>query len=951
MNIIIIGIIASFIIIPSCVFAQQTEQVPSWIKNNAGWWAEGNISDDDFLKSVQFLIEHKIIKLSVPTISAANSEEIPEWIKNNAEWWNKELISDKEFLKSIQFLVEQEIISIQQPSEEFTSTFFMEIREAFENPDKTQYNKIIQVKLRDIPKLDSNNLINNLDEIIEISKESGHQGFEPLLTNYINKLESMRDFEITRYAEAKKNLADVLILPNCDDLLVDRFRESGPEGIVPSIGGHTGAWTAACAPSEIVYREFNLVDHLITNPEEEGASDFVPIILHPPRDNLPLISDTSDIGFAATMIGEFPEGNLELVNDSANDQLGIISPLLVGADYDIAPWARSKTFTIQMSQCMNDQNQPISCFSQESANEIISDFDITIPVKLGIHPKVFGSLHRVLDPGDTVNILVYASGDEVDVSGQMKWSLDPPANTFPAGLSMQVTDNGNLRITGTVEEGTHSLEGILRLEQGENFVEKKTNFKVPVHFLQKDYQSITSQVHDLKAGDFLRVELPQAWGGDGTNYKWEIESNVSLFTDLGLQLIEEENKKWVIEGTIPQNIPLGKDTIVLRVSSPTIDPSGLRAATIPFNVNVYAPFTVWTQNTIERPEDIISDGIFVALTAASINPFTTAIGSPLLIAATTAEGFYDYSVQNTDEDNQERMYFIQNMIHNYDIIALQEMFDENFGFDYYLINGIFPNPYQIILGPSSSSWSLDLPPEGLPHSNSGLQLLIKNHFRILDFNDVEFPNCNGDFDDCLANKGFVIAKIQIGPDLDDYLFVLNTHLDSENDQDDKDVRDSQIRLIKSTMDSFTDLDHPVILMGDFNIIGDTQEYDNMIQLLSVNDLFREYFGHDHETSPGYTFDNQLNAYAHHWGDDNSIITQERLDYILVRQGNEYQIKLDTSYTTPIQIRGDDPIEGIITTLCKDSDLPLSGWLIDNRNLRCYVSDHFGLTANLRLEKP
>ena len=35
--------------------------VPSWIKNNAKWWSEGQISEDEFLKGIQYLIQNGII--------------------------------------------------------------------------------------------------------------------------------------------------------------------------------------------------------------------------------------------------------------------------------------------------------------------------------------------------------------------------------------------------------------------------------------------------------------------------------------------------------------------------------------------------------------------------------------------------------------------------------------------------------------------------------------------------------------------------------------------------------------------------------------------------------------------------------------------------------------------------------------------------------------------------
>ena len=39
----------------------ENQEVPDWIKNNADWWAQGLITDDDFLKGITFLVENGII--------------------------------------------------------------------------------------------------------------------------------------------------------------------------------------------------------------------------------------------------------------------------------------------------------------------------------------------------------------------------------------------------------------------------------------------------------------------------------------------------------------------------------------------------------------------------------------------------------------------------------------------------------------------------------------------------------------------------------------------------------------------------------------------------------------------------------------------------------------------------------------------------------------------------
>ena len=41
-----------------------SDGVPTWIKNNAGWWAEGQIDDNSFVQGIQWLITNGIMKIS-----------------------------------------------------------------------------------------------------------------------------------------------------------------------------------------------------------------------------------------------------------------------------------------------------------------------------------------------------------------------------------------------------------------------------------------------------------------------------------------------------------------------------------------------------------------------------------------------------------------------------------------------------------------------------------------------------------------------------------------------------------------------------------------------------------------------------------------------------------------------------------------------------------------------
>ena len=87
--------------------------IPSWIKNNAGWWATDQIDDSAFLQGIQFLIKEKIIIIPpTETSESAGSQEVPAWIKNNAGWWATDQIDDSAFLQGIQYLVKEGIIIV-----------------------------------------------------------------------------------------------------------------------------------------------------------------------------------------------------------------------------------------------------------------------------------------------------------------------------------------------------------------------------------------------------------------------------------------------------------------------------------------------------------------------------------------------------------------------------------------------------------------------------------------------------------------------------------------------------------------------------------------------------------------------------------------------------------------------------------------------------------------------
>ena len=86
--------------------------LPEWIKNNAAWWAGDLITDSDFAKGLEYMIQNKYIIIPFTESSSESDGKIPDWVKNNADWWSQDLISDVEFVNGLQFLISNGIIQV-----------------------------------------------------------------------------------------------------------------------------------------------------------------------------------------------------------------------------------------------------------------------------------------------------------------------------------------------------------------------------------------------------------------------------------------------------------------------------------------------------------------------------------------------------------------------------------------------------------------------------------------------------------------------------------------------------------------------------------------------------------------------------------------------------------------------------------------------------------------------
>ena len=86
--------------------------IPDWVKNNAGWWADGLIGDTDFVSGIQYLINQGIMTIPPTQSGQSSGTPIPGWIKNNAGWWADGQIDDTTFVSGIQYLITNGIMHV-----------------------------------------------------------------------------------------------------------------------------------------------------------------------------------------------------------------------------------------------------------------------------------------------------------------------------------------------------------------------------------------------------------------------------------------------------------------------------------------------------------------------------------------------------------------------------------------------------------------------------------------------------------------------------------------------------------------------------------------------------------------------------------------------------------------------------------------------------------------------
>ncbi len=82
--------------------------IPYYVKDISKLWTSGQMPEKEFAKSIQFLIDEKILFNPKPSEKLS----IPEWFKIPTLWWSNNQIPDTIYGNALQFLIDERVITI-----------------------------------------------------------------------------------------------------------------------------------------------------------------------------------------------------------------------------------------------------------------------------------------------------------------------------------------------------------------------------------------------------------------------------------------------------------------------------------------------------------------------------------------------------------------------------------------------------------------------------------------------------------------------------------------------------------------------------------------------------------------------------------------------------------------------------------------------------------------------
>lgn len=85
--------------------------IPSWIKKDAVWWHDDKISDNEFINTIKWSVEKKVIPIQVFVLDNYTQNKSYEF-KNIAYYWGAGKISDKDFISTVRYMIKNGLIKM-----------------------------------------------------------------------------------------------------------------------------------------------------------------------------------------------------------------------------------------------------------------------------------------------------------------------------------------------------------------------------------------------------------------------------------------------------------------------------------------------------------------------------------------------------------------------------------------------------------------------------------------------------------------------------------------------------------------------------------------------------------------------------------------------------------------------------------------------------------------------
>ena len=87
------------------------DTIPYWVKTYVQWWSEGEITDEEFILGIEYMIDEQISERPDNYVDSKRLDEIPKWVRDYARWWSADKIDDEDFVNTIMHLVRTGVIS------------------------------------------------------------------------------------------------------------------------------------------------------------------------------------------------------------------------------------------------------------------------------------------------------------------------------------------------------------------------------------------------------------------------------------------------------------------------------------------------------------------------------------------------------------------------------------------------------------------------------------------------------------------------------------------------------------------------------------------------------------------------------------------------------------------------------------------------------------------------